>query len=63
VVVLATAHAAKFPDAVERATGVRPPLPPRLADLYDREERYTVLPNDLDQVKAFVRAHTRGARG
>ncbi|HRQ82185.1 MAG TPA: threonine synthase, partial [Azospirillaceae bacterium] len=49
--------------AVERATGVRPPLPPRLADLYDREERYTVLPNDLDQVKAFVRAHTRGARG
>lgn len=62
VVVLATAHAAKFPDAVERATGVRPPLPPRLADLYDREERYTVLPNDLNQVKAFVRAHARGAR-
>lgn len=63
VVVLATAHAAKFPDAVERATGVRPPLPPRLADLYDREERYTVLPNDLTQVKAFVRERARGARG
>lgn len=62
VVVLSTAHAAKFPDAVERATGVRPPLPPRLADLYDREERYSTLPNDLEQVKAFVRAHARGAR-
>jgi threonine synthase len=36
VVVAATAHPAKFPDAVERATGLRPPLPARLADLYDR---------------------------
>jgi threonine synthase len=54
VVTLATAHPAKFPDAVERATGVRPPLPPHLADLFDRPERTTVLPNDLATVQRFV---------
>jgi len=54
VVSLATAHPAKFPDAVEHATGVRPPLPPHLADLLDRPERTTVLPNDLSLVEAFV---------
>ena len=53
-VTLATAHPAKFPDAVERATGVRPPLPPHLADLFDREERFTVLPNDLATIEAYV---------
>jgi len=52
---LSTAHPAKFPDAVEQATGVRPPLPPHLADLFDREERYEVLPNDLAAVQARVR--------
>ncbi len=57
VVVAATAHPAKFPDAVERATGLRPPLPARLADLYEREERYGVLPNDLAAIEAAVRAH------
>ena len=41
MVVLATAHPAKFPDAVEQATGVRPPLPAHLADLFDRPERTT----------------------
>ncbi|MDR3438407.1 threonine synthase [Telmatospirillum sp.] len=55
MVALATAHAAKFPDAVEAATGVRPALPERLADLYDRPERYDVLPNDLEAVKDYVR--------
>jgi threonine synthase len=61
VVVLATAHPAKFPDAVERATGERPPLPPHLADLFDREERMSVLKNDLSAVEAFVRmARTNG---
>lgn len=54
VVTLATAHPAKFPDAVERATGVRPPLPPHLADLFDRPEHTTVLPNDLAAVQRFV---------
>ena len=44
IVTLATAHPAKFRDAVERATGVRPPLPARLGDLFDREERYDTCP-------------------
>ena len=59
VVVAATAHPAKFPDAVEQATGRRPPLPQRLADLYEREERFSVLPPDLGQIEAFVRSHAR----
>jgi threonine synthase len=62
VVVAATAHPAKFPDAVERATGMRPALPPRLADLLEREERFTVLPADLAQVEGFVRSHARRNR-
>lgn len=62
MVALATAHAAKFPEAVEAATGVRPELPARLADLYDREERITVLPNDLAAVSGFIRQHV-GLRG
>ncbi len=59
VIVAATAHPAKFPDAVEKATGIRPPLPPRLADLFAREERFTVLPNALEAVEAAVRGHAR----
>jgi threonine synthase len=59
IVVAATAHPAKFPDAVKRATGITPPLPPRLADLYDRTERFTRLPGSLDAVETFVRAHAR----
>ncbi len=61
VVTLATAHPAKFREAVERATGVRPPLPARLGNLFEREERYTKLPGDYDAVKAFVLAES--ARG
>ncbi|HEY2617470.1 MAG TPA: threonine synthase, partial [Acetobacteraceae bacterium] len=57
--VMATAHPAKFPEAIERATGLHPALPPRLADLFDRPERYTVLPNDLAAVEAQVRALAR----
>ena len=56
MVSLATAHPAKFPDAVERATGIRPQLPARLADLFEREERYDVLASDLDGVMAHIRA-------
>ena len=59
LVSLATAHTAKFPDAVEKATGVRPELPARLADLMDRPERYDVLPNDLGAVMAKGRAHAK----
>ena len=54
MVCLATAHPAKFPDAVEQATGIRPPLPERLADLFEREERYDVLPADLAQVQQRI---------
>ncbi len=54
MVVAATAHPAKFPDAVEQATGIRPALPARLADLLDREERYDVLANDVEAVRSHV---------
>ena len=56
IVAMATAHPAKFPDAMERATGRRPALPPRMADLFDREEKFTVLPNDLPTIESAVRA-------
>lgn len=56
VVAVATAHPAKFPEAVERATGIRPALPAHLADLRDRPERFTVARNDLVAVEALVRS-------
>ena len=56
VIAMATAHPAKFPDAMEQAIGVRPALPPRMADLFERPERFTVLPNDLAAIEANVRA-------
>jgi threonine synthase len=59
VVTMATAHPAKFPGAVERATGIRPPLPPQLADLMDRPEFVTELPNDLGAVQKFVEERVR----
>ncbi len=58
MVVLGTAHPAKFPDAVERATGQRPPLPPHLADLLDRPEHFTILPNDTGAIERFIRDRT-----
>ena len=54
MVVLATAHPAKFPDAVETATGVRPTLPERMNDLYEREERAVTVDNDLKAVERLV---------
>ena len=59
MVALATAHPSKFPDAIEQATGVRPPLPDRLADLFDRPEQLVRLPNDLEAVEAFVAERSR----
>jgi threonine synthase len=56
LVALATAHPAKFPDAVAQATGVHPALPNRLADLFEREERFETLPNDLAAVEDHIRA-------
>jgi threonine synthase len=58
MVTLATAHPAKFPDAVEAATGLRPRLPARMADLFDREERVTRVPNDLGALEALIRNRT-----
>ncbi len=57
MICLGTAHPAKFPDAVEQATGVRPPLPEHLADLFDRDERYDTLRADAESLRAYVRHH------
>lgn len=54
MVALACAHPAKFPDAIEKAVNHRPDLPYRLQDLYDRKERYTVLPADSQRVREFI---------
>jgi threonine synthase len=54
MVVLATAHPAKFPDAVAKATGERPRLPDRLGDLMDRAERVDGLPNDIAALKVLI---------
>jgi threonine synthase len=62
MIALASAHPAKFPDAVARATGIRPALPPALANIMERRERVTVLPNDAGAVARFVRAHARRAQ-
>jgi threonine synthase len=45
-VVLSTAHPAKFPQAVEEASGMRPDLPAWLGDLMERDESFEVLPTD-----------------
>ncbi len=62
MVVLATAHPAKFPDAVEAACGVRPPLPDWLADLPGRPERVTTLPAEQAAVERFILAASRAAQ-
>jgi threonine synthase len=55
MITLATAHPAKFPDAVQAASGIRPALPPRMADLFDRDERVTRVPNDLAALQTLIR--------
>jgi len=59
VIALACAHPAKFPDAVEKATGIRPKLPDSMADLFDRAERYVTLPPDLATIQTFIRKSVR----
>ena len=54
MVCLATAHPAKFPAAVKAATGIEPPLPAWLSDLYERPERYDVLANDQGAVETYI---------
>ena len=55
MITLATAHPAKFPAAVKEATGIHPDLPDRMADLFDRDERMTELPGDVEAIKAIIR--------
>ncbi len=55
MITLATAHPAKFPAAVEAATGIHPPLPPRMSDLYERTERVTRVPNDLATLMTHIK--------
>ena len=55
MITLATAHPAKFPDAVEQAMGARPDLPPHMADMMDKPERVTRVPNDLEHLKALIK--------
>jgi threonine synthase len=59
LITLATAHPAKFPHTVETATGVRPALPARCADLFERPERFDELPPDAEAVKQFLRERSR----
>ena len=59
MVMLATAHAAKFPDAVKAATGIHPELPPHMADLFEREERMTRVANDLSAIQDIIRKGIR----
>lgn len=62
MVVLATAHPAKFPDAVKDACGVSPALPAWLSDLMERKEHFTRLQNDLKIVQEHIRSHSRAAK-
>ncbi len=58
-VVLGCAHPAKFPEAVQKATGITPPVPPRLAGIMNKAEHMIALPNDLDRVRNFIRANAK----
>jgi threonine synthase len=62
VVALATAHPAKFPDAIERAIGARPRLPGDIAARLEGREHFTVLENDVARVAAFIAARARAAK-
>ncbi|MFK7763226.1 MAG: threonine synthase [Roseobacter sp.] len=57
MITLATAHPAKFPAAVEAASGVHPPLPVHMADLYEKDERVTRVRNDLVALKEHIKGH------
>jgi len=59
MVTLATAHPAKFGDAITAAGLVSPELPAHLTDLFDREEHFSVVANDLHAVTDYVKAHAR----
>lgn len=54
IVSLATAHPAKFPDTVNKATSIYPNLPAHLSDLFDRDENFTELPNNIDTIRDYI---------
>ncbi|MBZ8133442.1 threonine synthase [Afifella sp. IM 167] len=62
MITLATAHPAKFPDAVQAASGIRPALPESLQDMMRKKERYEVLPAELGAVEDAIRSHSRATR-
>ena len=62
MIVLGTAHPAKVPAAVAKASGITPSLPDWLAGLMEREEKFTALPSDLKMVEDYVSRHARAAR-
>lgn len=63
MIVLGTAHPAKFPVAVKAASGVDPVLPAHLADLMERQEQFTLLPNDQGPIEDFIRRNARAVKG
>jgi threonine synthase len=62
MITLATAHPAKFPDAVKAASGVYPDLPARMGDMMEREERMSVIENDVSRVESFIEQHSRASQ-
>ncbi len=62
MIVLSTAHPAKFPEAVKKATGQSVPLPPHLADLFERPEHFDRLPNDQAKIESYIREIMQGQR-
>jgi threonine synthase len=61
MVVLATAHPAKFPAAVSEASGITPRLPEALSGLMEKDEKFTVLPSTLKMVEDYITRHARAA--
>jgi len=61
MVTLATAHPAKFPDAVKAASDIYPELPARMGDMMEREERFTPIENNVGTLEAFIEKHSRAS--
>jgi threonine synthase len=61
MITLGTAHPAKFPAAVKAASGRYPELPDMMKDMMSKQERFTVLPNDISKIEAFIETHSRAA--
>ena len=54
-IILSTAHPSKFPEAVKEATGKHPELPPKIKKIIEEEEKFDILPNDLNIIKKFIK--------